>query len=1207
MWSSGQALSIDQQLTLFDISTGQLGFSALDGDLSVSASLSAALVADISATTGGISLDYPVNATLDAPNVVAPGQNFTIDTGTDGLSAAPTFDAELPQFAASLNAMFNGGISADFDSWATGSFNLNIPLSNTIPLASVKAGGSTTVLDGLLTFTVPTDYASKQTSVGSGSLPSVTLDAQTGDIASASFDLLKIVTEIFAPEISSYFPTGSALDGALGYNLASLVLKLGAQLAQQFTFVPTGITANITAPWGQTDDVPLGQAATFTVPTDWTKPIDLSTNYELGGDLISQTGLVGQVDLNLSLLSGSFLGDSFGPLYNQDFPVLSTDPIYLLNPGGSGGFALEGFNTPGGNLSIALGTGSVTGPDGTAIDTSAFTANSTAVIQSALTAAAGAATQTNLYDPANQSGSATAVPGDLNVEVVNSSGADQLPPGFNAGIVEPDAGNAELGGNANDVLLAAAPSVGNTDTLISENEADTLVGGQDGGVDFVITSGFSGEIDGMTGNDAIVLSDIPYNSSDTVSLGADNILSVDEQRFFGFSTVATIQLHSTDDFTGETFILSPDPSGGTDIELAPIPPPPTNLKIDPSTDSSHKGTATNVKQPLIDGNGQPGYTVTLFDDGKVVGTAVVDSSGDWSIKTSPLPDGTHHFTASETAPDGAVSDPPELNLTIKSTPPVAPSGLVLDAATADVSAGNRGLTAGNDLTTFTQPTIDGTGEAGDTVELLNGTTVLGTSTIDSTGNWSITASTLAPGEYSLTAISADGANNNSPASSPFTLQVLPQPIGPTAANQSFDFSTDGQYVLGTAGNDDISGTTNNSVIDGLSGQDTIGVQGNGNLLDSGHGNDTMSAVGGDNTLDGDKGSDNLFARGADNTLKGGAGPDTIFAVGDGDTISGGNVADTITVYGQDASIIGAGGTDSIAVAGSYATIVGGTGNEFIDGSAGNQSITGGSAGNDTIWGGAGDTIGGGSGAGVTIGGVQSDILTGGSGTAFIDGDLGNQSITGGSAGNETIWGGAGDTIGGGNGASVLIGGVQGDTITGGTGTAFIDGHLGNQAITGGNAGTETMWGGAGDTIGGGSGASVTIGGVAGDTIAGGAGAAFIDGDLGGQSIVAGNGADTIWGGSGDTITAGPTGALIGFGAGNTDETFANAGNAGGIDTISDFVQSSGDRIHLASGSDPVSAVVGSAATSGGNTTITFHDGSQLTLLGVSSINASFFD
>jgi hypothetical protein len=40
----------------------------------------------------------------------------------------------------------------------------------------------------------------------------------------------------------------------------------------------------------------------------------------------------------------------------------------------------------------------------------------------------------------------------------------------------------------------------------------------------------------------------------------------------------------------------------------------------------------------------------------------------------------------------------------------------------------------SNLTTFTQPTIDGTGEADDTVELLSGT-VLGTGTIGSAGGW----------------------------------------------------------------------------------------------------------------------------------------------------------------------------------------------------------------------------------------------------------------------------------------------------------------------------------------------------------------------------------------------------------------------------------------------------------------------------------------
>jgi Ca2+-binding RTX toxin-like protein len=260
--------------------------------------------------------------------------------------------------------------------------------------------------------------------------------------------------------------------------------------------------------------------------------------------------------------------------------------------------------------------------------------------------------------------------------------------------------------------------------------------------------------------------------------------------------------------------------------------------------------------------------------------------------------------------------------------------------------------------------------------------------------------------------------------------------------------------------------------------------------------------------------------------------------------------------------------------------------------------------------GPGDSIFGGPGFS-TIGGGQFDTIVGGSNNEFIDGSRGHQLITGGSGGDETIFGGSADTInGGGSAANIRVGGYQFDTITGGSGTEFIDGSTGNQLLTGGAAGNETIWGGAGDTINGGTGANVTIGGAQFDTINGGTGTEFIDGSTGNQLITVGSaGNETIWGGSGDTIFGGTAQALIGFSTvpGAGAEFFSNNGTtaAASLDTVAGFSQTQGDRI-LLNGASSVDAVLASATTVNGNTTITFADGSKLELSGVSNVDSTFF-
>ncbi|HXO03714.1 MAG TPA: NF038122 family metalloprotease [Stellaceae bacterium] len=456
----------------------------------------------------------------------------------------------------------------------------------------------------------------------------------------------------------------------------------------------------------------------------------------------------------------------------------------------------------------------------------------------------------------------------------------------------------------------------------------------------------------------------------------------------------------------------------------------------------------------------------------------------------------------------------------------------------------------------------------------------------------------------------DGSNLAAPVNGDFNLEVITSPSGTSYGLPS-----------GYQGIALLSGTGAGQSITLLAG--SYGAVGNsgGDLIAAGSGDDTIGGVAGD-TLSGGTGTQFLDGSAGSEFVTGGAaGSETIWG-GAGDTVNGGGSAN---------ETIGGARSD---------TITGGTGGEFIDGTAGSQSIIGGSAGNETIWAGAGDTINGGSGANVTIGGVPFDTIIGGTGTEFADGSTGNQSITGGSAGSETIWGGAGDILNGGGNANVTIGGAPndtidggsgselldgwkgdqailggsasetigggiGDTITGGTSAEFINGTGGSQSITGGSAGNETIWSGARDTIGGGTGANLAIGGVPGDTIAGGSGTVFVDASTGNQSVTAGSGSDTIWGGPGDTIAGGSGAALIGLGAGA--EFVGDNGTPNGTDTVAGFNEAAGDRIFFPNESPGrISAVLASATTVDGNTTITFADGSTLTLDGIGHVDSSYF-
>ena len=84
------------------------------------------------------------------------------------------------------------------------------------------------------------------------------------------------------------------------------------------------------------------------------------------------------------------------------------------------------------------------------------------------------------------------------------------------------------------------------------------------------------------------------------------------------------------------------------------------------------GTSTSSSTPTITGTGKAGYTVTVYDGTTAIGTATVDSSGNWSLTpTTGLANGNHVITATQADAAGNASGVSNtVNLTIDTTAPV---------------------------------------------------------------------------------------------------------------------------------------------------------------------------------------------------------------------------------------------------------------------------------------------------------------------------------------------------------------------------------------------------------------------------------------------------------------------------------------------------------------------------------------------------------
>src|SRR5579885_1862810 len=190
----------------------------------------------------------------------------------------------------------------------------------------------------------------------------------------------------------------------------------------------------------------------------------------------------------------------------------------------------------------------------------------------------------------------------------------------------------------------------------------------------------------------------------------------------------------------------------------------------------------------------------------------------------------------DVAGNSATSSVANPTLTVDYTAPNAPTAPDMTAAT------DNGASNTDNSTSDTTPTFTGTAEAGSTIKLYDGATLIGSGT-EAQYESGITVSALSLGSHTITAKATDAAGNVSTASSGLAVTIV----------------TAGNVINGSASNDTIDakhGPVNAPLSTATSGVDII----HGN-----DGNDKISGLGGDDQLFGDAGND---------TLNGGDGNDT---------------------------------------------------------------------------------------------------------------------------------------------------------------------------------------------------------------------------------------------------------------------------------------------------------------------------------------------
>ena len=269
--------------------------------------------------------------------------------------------------------------------------------------------------------------------------------------------------------------------------------------------------------------------------------------------------------------------------------------------------------------------------------------------------------------------------------------------------------------------------------------------------------------------------------------------------------VHTIAARATD-IAGNTGTLS-DSLTVTVDRTAPTPPAAPDLMAASDTGLSSTDNFTSVAAPTFSGSAASGAVVRLYDGITLLGTASADASGHWSIQSKSLAQGKHLITTKTMDAAGNTSlASPGLSVTIDRTAPAAPTSLDLQ------SASDSGSSNADNITKITTPTIMGKAEAGATVTLFSGATVLGTSIANLAGTWIIKAANLIEGKHQITAKASDAAGNPGGESAPLSITIdttADAPPSPSALTRSFVsgaaapgstiFLFDGATKLGSTG------------------------------------------------------------------------------------------------------------------------------------------------------------------------------------------------------------------------------------------------------------------------------------------------------------------------------------------------------------------------------------------------------------------------
>ncbi|WP_198379158.1 Ig-like domain-containing protein, partial [Burkholderia ubonensis] len=236
------------------------------------------------------------------------------------------------------------------------------------------------------------------------------------------------------------------------------------------------------------------------------------------------------------------------------------------------------------------------------------------------------------------------------------------------------------------------------------------------------------------------------------------------------------------------------PSDNYDLIVDPTAPdrPVITAVIDNEGDVTgpiSSGGTTDDRTPEIRGTAQPGSLVKVYANGELIGSAMADANGDWTlVPSTPLADGTYAFTATATSPSGSVGLPSDPWTVIVDTSgggvgPEKPAKPTIDDIWDNTNGDDDPATwtpiADGDTTKDKTPVIGGSnGTPGNTIIVIIDDKEVGTAIVGDDGKWLFpTPDDLADGEHKYEVIERDPSGNESDKSDPVKV-IVDSPVKP---------------------------------------------------------------------------------------------------------------------------------------------------------------------------------------------------------------------------------------------------------------------------------------------------------------------------------------------------------------------------------------------------------------------------------------------